>query len=128
MRGIAPIFVVLAVGVAGAMLGASGFADAWGAPAPQTSAAQDEVENASSQVDPQEGPVAGPVNSRDSSTIGLLVNAASTFVDVLGAVVLLPLTLSDLGFPAWFAYPVGLIAQTVAGISFLEAVTRTEWT
>jgi uncharacterized protein (DUF983 family) len=38
-------------------------------------------------------------------------------------VVLLPMTLVDLGFPVWFAVPVGAPATIVASIGVIQFVT-----
>lgn len=126
MRTIAPIFIVLAIGISGAMLTASGFEDAWGAPAPSTDAAQEEVSN-SSQSGPQNGPVSGPVSSGDSSIIGLLADSLGTLVSFAGAVLLLPLTLINIGFPAWFVNGIGSVATGVVGIGLIQFAVNRVW-
>lgn len=128
MRTIAPVAVVLALGVAGMMLGMSGFSAAWGADPPSTDAAQRQVNDSASAVDPESGPVEGPVSQTDGSFIGLLASGLGNLIDVVGAVVLLPLTLTNLGFPAWFSVPVGVLAQAIAGIGFIEFAINREWT
>lgn len=128
MRTIVPVLLVLAIGTAGAMIGASGFADMWGAPPPQTDAAVEQLEEGSSQVGPNSGPVSGPVSTGDSSIVGLIVNGLTSVVDIAGAVILLPLTLMNLGFPAWFAVPIGTLAELLVGIGIIEFATNREWT
>ena len=127
MRTITPVLLVLAIGTAGMMLGMSGFTAAWGAPAPQTDAAADAVNGSAGSVGPNEGPVSGPVSTGDSSIVGLIVSGLSSLVDIAGAVVLLPLTLMNLGFPAWFSVPLGLLAQAIVGIGLVEFATNREW-
>lgn len=126
MRGTAPILIVLALGVSGMMLGASGFSDAWGAQPPQTSAAQEQVNNSSS-IGPNQDPISGPVSDSDSSIVGLISNGLGSIVGVAGAVVLLPATLTNLGLPMWFSYPLGLLAQFVVGVSIIQFATNREW-
>ena len=128
MRTIAPIVVVLAIGVAAMMLGMSGFSAAWGADPPQTSAAQEELEDSSRDLAPQSGPVSGPVSGVDDSVIGLLASGLGSAVDVAGAGAVLPKALISLGFPAWFATPVGFLAQLIVGIGLFEFATSREWT
>lgn len=127
MRTIAPVLIVLALGVAGMMTGMSGFSAAWGAEPPQTDAAASAV-NDSAGVGPNQGPVSGPVSTGDSSIVGLIVSGLTSLVDIGGAVVLLPVTLMTLGFPAWFAVPLGLLAQAIVGIGLIEFATNREWT
>lgn len=126
MRGTAPVLIVLALGVAGLMLGASGFSDAWGAQPPSTSAAEEKLNNSSS-VGPTNDPVSGPVSDGDSSIVGLISSGLGSFVDIAGAVAFLPVTLTNLGFPMWFSYPLGLLAQFVVGVSIIQFATNREW-
>lgn len=128
MRTIAAVLMVLAIGTAGAMLGASGFSQAWGADPPQTTAAQEQVNNSSYGLNPNKGPVAGPVSASDSNIVGLIANGLGSLTDLAGAVVVLPLTLINLGFPAWFALPLGGLAYTIAGVGIIEFATNREWT
>lgn len=127
MRTTAPMMAVLALAVAGMMLGLSGFSGAWGADPPQTSKAQDELNQSAADLKPQEGPVSGPVSAADSSIVGLLSSGLSGAVEVAGAVVLLPVTLINLGFPAWFSVPLGLVAYILTGIGIVEFATNREW-
>lgn len=127
MRTIAPVMIVLALGVSGAMIGASGFSDAWGAPTPDTSGAQDQVDKSGSNLTPQQGPVEGPVSSGESSVVGLISDGLKQLVLVAGAVALLPITLMRLGFPGWFALPIGSIAYTIVGIGLIQFATNRRW-
>jgi len=129
MRTTATFFIVLVLGVSGMMLGMAGFEQAWGmSSAPDTSAAQGELNGSAADVDPSGQPISGPVSSADSSTVGLIASGLGTVTDVAGAVVLLPLTLMNLGFPAFFAVPLGGLAQLIAGIGIIEFAVNREWT
>lgn len=125
--GVASVMVVLALGISGAMLGGAGFADAWGSPAPQTDAAQEELNESGGDLNPENTPVSGPVGSGDSEIVGLIASGLSSLTDLAGAVALLPWTLMSLGFPAWFAAPVGSLAYVLVGISLIEWATNREW-
>lgn len=132
MNGKAPVFMVLCLAVAGAMLGASGFADAWGAEPPKTDAAQDEL-NQSREADPiNPGPnstgVSGPVNGASGSDIvGLIISGAQSLASIVAGVVVLPITLINLGIPAWAAVPIGGLAEVIVGISLIQFVTGRDW-
>jgi len=127
MNTTTPVLLVLSIGVAGLMLSMSGFAGVWGAPVPQTQGAQEEVEDSASDLSPGEGPNEGPVNSGESSVIGLITNALSAITSIAGAILLLPVTLMEIGFPPFFAVPIGLLAQIIGGIGLLEFATNREW-
>ncbi len=128
MRTVDPVLVVLAIGVAGAMLGMSGFTAVWGADTPSVDRASDKMNESAEAVSPNNGPVEGPVSSGDSSIVGLIANGLGSLVDIAGAVVLLPITLMNLGFPAWFAVPIGSIGEIIVGIGIFEFATNREWT
>lgn len=128
MRTIAPVLLVLVIGTSGMMLGMSGFTDAWGSEPPQTDAAAEEVESGAGSVGPDDEPVSGPVTSGESNIVGLIVDGLSTLVGIAGAVLVLPVTLMNLGFPAWFAIPVGSVAEGIVGIGIIEFATQREWT
>jgi hypothetical protein len=122
--------IVLCIGVAGAMISMSGFADVWGTPQPETGAAQDALEEQSEAVNPAgpEGSASGPVSSGESSIVGLIVDGSRSLAGLAAAVALLPLTLMNLGLPGWFALPVGSLAYIVTGIGVIEFATNREWT
>lgn len=128
MRTIVPVLIVLAIGTSGAMLGMSGFADDWGAEPPQTDAASSQVNQSAKNVSPNNGPVEGPVSSGESNIVGLIASGLGSLVDIAGAVIVLPVTLMNLGFPAWFAIPIGSIAEVIVGIGVFEFATNREWT
>jgi len=128
MRTTVAVMAVMALGLSGLMLGGAGFADAWGSPAPKTDLAQERLQNSSESVNPTNNPVSGPVSQADSSTVGLIADGLGSVVDLGAAVVALPITLTNLGFPAWFAYPLGSLAYVITGIGLIEFATSREWT
>lgn len=128
MRTVAPVFVVLCIGTAAMMLGMAGFGDAWGAPAPQSDLAQDQVNESAASNNPNEEAVKGPVSSGESEVVGLIANGIGTLTSLAGAVVQLPATLMSLGFPFWFAEPIGRLAQIIAVVGIVEWGSNREWT
>lgn len=126
-RGTAPVMLVLVIGVAAAMVTASGFAGVWGAPPPQIDDASDRVSESADGLNPNNGPVSGPVSSSESEIVGLITSGLGTLVDLAGAVVLFPLTLMQLGVPAWAAVPLGSFAEILVGVSLIEFATNRDW-
>jgi len=137
MRTIYPVLVVLALGVSGAMIGGSGFADVWGAPTPETDVAQEQVEKNSEKLNPNEkndkpnqddkAVVEGPVSSDDSSIVGIVVDSLDSIVDLAAATAVLPVTLQNLGFPMWFAGPIGSVVYIFSGIGVIQFATNRRW-
>lgn len=60
--------------------------------------------------------------SDDGSIAGLIISGGQQGLDALMVVVMLPTTLMNLGFPAWFAGGVGNIIRIVVGIGFVQFV------
>lgn len=127
MRGTAPVMLVLVIGVAAAMVTSSGFAAVWGAPPPQVQDASERVEDNASDLNPNNSPISGPVSSSESEIVGLITSGLGTIVSLAGAVVLFPLTLMQLGMPAWAALPLGSVAEILVGVSIIEFATNREW-
>jgi len=126
MRTIAPVLIVLALGVSGAMIGMSGFEDAWGAPAPSTTGAQEELDNGTT-VNPNDRPIEGPVSSGESNIVGLITDGLSSLTGIAASVAVLPVTLINLGFPAWFALPIGSLVYIISGIGLIQFATNRRW-
>lgn len=61
--------------------------------------------------------------SDEGSIVGLVVSAASNLFNFVGLVALLPTTLQKLGFPAWFALPVGATVSIVASIGLIQFIS-----
>ena len=130
MRTTAPVIMILCIGVAGAMVSMSGFADVWGTPEPQTAGAESALEDSADSVNPtgEEGSASGPVSSGESNIVGLIVDGGRSLAGIAAAVVLFPVTMINLGFPAWFSLPIGWFVYTLGGIGIIEWGTNREWT
>lgn len=134
----APVLMVLVLAASGAMLSGSGFADAWGAEAPSTSEAQkaldrsqevDAVSNTSAGDKENESGIKGPVGGggESGSVLGLILSSAGALATMIGAIVVFPITLMNLGFPAWFAVPIGALAEVIVGIGLMQFTSGREW-
>lgn len=126
MKGTYPVMLVLALGIASMMWGMSGIGAVYGGPQDdlQTGEAVENTANESSV----EGYDADAGPNQGGNIVGLIFDGIGRIVSVAGMVVLLPLEIHNLGFPWWFAVPVGMLAQTIAGISIIEFATQREWT
>ena len=122
--------VVLAFGVAFALLSGSGLGAAIFGETPgnaDTSRTLDDIASDAS-VDREDGDgLAADVGGDNEPTlVGVLISGGQFATSLVGAVTLLPLTLMRLGFPAYFAVPVGAVAQVIAFIGLVQFVGRTE--
>ena len=127
------IGVVLAFGVAFALLGGSGIGAAVFGENPDDAETQRVIEEISEDADVDRdeeggGGLATDVGGDSEPTVtGVLISGGQFAVQLVGAVALLPLTLMRLGFPAWFAVPIGGVAQIVAFIGLVQFIGRSEF-
>ncbi|MCQ4334599.1 hypothetical protein KM295_14160 [Natronomonas sp. F2-12] len=116
--------LVLAFGLAFALLSGSGIGAAVFGESPgdaETTRTIDEVANQSSVDESDEGGLQSDVTGDNEPTlVGLAISGGKFLVGLVGAVALLPLTLMNLGFPAYFALPVGGIAQIIAFVGLVQ--------
>lgn len=54
------------------------------------------------------------------SVAGLVLSSARRVGNVIGLVSMLPITLQRLGFPRWFALPVGSVVYIIAGLGLVQ--------
>jgi hypothetical protein len=130
MRTIPIVAFVLALGVAFAIISGSGIGASIFGVKEQDAGTQDALNDSTNetQLEEDDGGITGSVLGDNEPTIvGLVLSAGSAVVSVATAVVLLPLVLSNLGFPVYFAAPVGLFAQIVVGIGVFQFVTGRTW-
>jgi hypothetical protein len=59
----------------------------------------------------------------DGSIVGLVVGGAEDLFEFTALIALLPITLQQLGFPDWFAFPIGAVLQIIVSIGVLQFVT-----
>jgi len=128
MKGTAFVVLVLAIGTAAAIVTASGFASVWGADPPQVQGASDRVEGSAGELGPNDQPISGPVSAAESDVVGLITSGLGSITELAGAVVLFPVTLMELGMPAWAALPLGSVAEIFVGVSIIEFAANREWT
>ena len=79
-------------------------------------------------VDSEEGGgiSADVAGDNEPTIVGVAISGGEFVATIVGAVALLPLTLVRLGFPNYFAVPVGAFAQGIGTIGLFQFVTGRE--
>lgn len=124
MRGAFSVLLVLSLGAAITMYQMAGVGAALGLGGPDDYRTDDELQSQAGDLNPNgtngDPALEGSASQQEGSIVGLIINGASAVFTFLGAVILLPLEMNNLGFPWWFAFPVGLILQIHAGITGVQ--------
>lgn len=125
--------VVLAFGVAFALLAGSGIGAAVFGETPgdaETARTLEDIsDDASVDADDAEGGSglsADVVGDNEPTLVGVAISGGQFLTSLVGAVALLPITLMRLGFPSYFAVPVGGVAQVIAFIGLIQFVRTGE--
>jgi len=113
MRTLYALAWILALGMVTMMLSMSGF---WGAVglAEDPHASADALNESGKKYNPDEGIEGGAAAENDGNIVGMILSGGSAAMGMLGKVALIQWELMDMGFPAWFALPVGTTAQIIA--------------
>jgi len=127
MRTTPVIGLVLSIGVAFALLAGSGIGPAvFGVDSGDSEATKTLEElNESADVGGEgedSGVSADVAGDNEPTLVGFAISGGQFIVQTVGAVALLPLTLIRLGFPDYFAYPIGGLAQIIATIGLFQFV------
>lgn len=115
------VVTLLAFAVMGLMFAGSGFNSAVGVDG-SNSQLESSVNESSERVNPADG-VEGARAGSDSSIVGIAIGGAQQIAGILVLVGYWPAALQTLGFPGWFATPVGIIAQLIVGIGLFQFAT-----
>ena len=131
MRTKSVVGVVLCFGLAFALLGGSEigmliFGEQDGSE--PTAETLGDIANESSVDEESDGDglSADVTGDNEPTLVGLSISAGQFAAQLVASVALLPLTLARLGFPTYFAYPVGGIAQIIAFIGLAQFVSGRE--
>lgn len=123
MRTTYPLFVVIALGVMLLMFQGSGFnALIQGSQAPGPVGDEVESQGNSSVANDEQSLNASRQASDEGSIAGLILSSGRGVVDVFVLIALLPSTLQRLGFPLWFAAPVGSMVYIISGIGIVQFI------
>jgi len=79
-------------------------------------------------VSEEDGGLSGDTSGRNEPTLrGFVFSTARFGAELVAAVGMLPITLTRLGFPAYFAFPAGALAQIIAFMGLGQFVAGREW-
>lgn len=127
MRTLFPLAAVLCLGIMAAFFAGSGFNAIVSGDA-QTGQVQDSVVGAGNDTAVDSGKFnSSNAGGSESSIIGTVFAAAGQLFSFLQLVLLLPGTLRELGFPQWFALPVGSLVSIIVSVGFFQFVTQRDW-
>lgn len=133
MRTKGVIGLVLAFGLAFALLAGSGVGATIFGENPGDAESADTLgdlidDSDISEDDDGGGGLVGDVGGDNEPTVtGIIISGGQFAAQLVAAVALLPLTLMRLGFPAYFAVPVGGIAQVIALIGLIQFIGGREF-
>lgn len=122
--------IALAFGFSFAMLSGSGIGASIFGETPGDDPTIDTVGDIGDEasISEEDGGLSGDASGRNEPTLrGFVFSTARFGAELVAAVGMLPITLARLGFPAYFAYPAGALAQIVAFIGLGQFIAGREW-
>lgn len=132
MRTTYPMLFIMALGVAGLMFSMSGYSDqigtdptaGLGAPAELEQQAKNSSLGDQDDDNQQDGFEGSAGSADDGEIVGFIISGGQAVADIMGMLVMLPWELNDMGFPWWFAWPIGLVTQIVGSIGIIQFATN----
>jgi len=116
MKVTVPMLFVICFAVAGGLMAGSGFNDAVGID--KATGLQDDADQLSEDASSYRADRGGSVESY----LGFTTQATGAIVGALKWSLMLPLALQNVGFPAWFAGPIGVPIQFVNYIGVWQII------
>lgn len=116
-------FIVAVLGMTALMWNLSGMDAALSGPDPASDLESgDELEERA----PENPSLNGSADSSagEGDIVGVIISGGQGIVNFIGMLVLLPVELQRLGFPQWFAYPLGRLVQIIGVIGLYQFVTN----
>ena len=131
MRSKSILGVVLAFGVAFSLIAGSGIGAAVFGASPSDAETARTLEDVSGDADVDADSETGGLSAdvagdNEPTLIGVAISGGEFAANLVGSVALLPITLMRLGFPNYFAVPVGAVAQIIAFIGLAQFIGKTE--
>lgn len=120
MRTLFPVLLIMGIAVAGLMFGMSGFNDGWGTDPGALEQPADRFNQTANDSSINSG--VESTGNQDATIVGYVLSGGKQVLEVARMVVLLPVTLISMGFPPWFALPVGAFVEIWAGIGVLQFI------
>lgn len=129
-RTIGAVLFVLAIGTASLIWGLSGVGTIHGQDDPVSGLESgDAVHEASNESAVGGGNFTGEASASEGEgdIVGMIISGISSVTGFVAMVGLLPWELQRLGFPAYFAFPIGFLAQGIVGIGIVQFATNREF-
>jgi hypothetical protein len=123
MRTTLPLVIVLAMMITAGFFAGSGFNGLVDGEANIDPLEQEVEERSADSVTGSGNFSASRSGTEDGSIVGLVVSGAQDVIEFTSLVVLLPITLQQIGFPVWFALPIGAVLQIIVSIGVLQFIT-----
>jgi hypothetical protein len=117
MRAMFAVALALSMAMAGLFMVGSGFNDVVGQE-DKASTIAGELEDKANTSDTTFDSSAR--SEDDGSIAGFIISGTSDVVGIIWMVVAIPATLRNIGFPEWFAYPIGLGFYTLVAIGIAQ--------
>jgi len=118
------VFLVLAIGVSALMFGLSGYgAQYQDDPSQGLGPIGEDVTDQANKSSVEGGGVEGAASGSDEPLINFILEGGSILLSTAKLVVALPVALINLGFPSWFAVPVGSIVTIGTSIGIIQFIT-----
>lgn len=122
MRTLYPVLIVIAIGMASIMWSMSGFGLLFGGDDPVDGLESGQQVNESAEKLSDDESLEVSDQGRDSF-VGSVISGGEQVIGFVKSAVLLPAELQRIGLPPWMAIPLGLGAQSIAFIGFLQFLT-----
>lgn len=124
MRTTWGVSLVLAIGVATLMFTASGYAGQFGeSPTDGLGPVGEQVDDQANESAIKGDGISGAASGSDEPLINFILNGGGALLSTAKLVVTLPVALIGLGFPTWFAAPVGGLITIVTSIGIIQFIT-----
>lgn len=118
--------VVIAFAIAFTLMSGSGVGATIFGVEDQNPKALDELDKATNE---QETQTTGILDGLTDSVplLGAIIDFADTIKTFSAIIAFLPVFLTRLGFPTWFAFPIGVVVQGISAIGFFQVLTGREY-
>lgn len=116
-------FIVAVLGMSALMWNMAGMDDVLSGPDPAGDLQSgDELEEKAPGTPELNG--SADSSAGEGDIVGVIISGGQGITDFIGMLVLLPVELQRLGFPQWFAYPLGRVIQIIGVIGLYQFVTN----
>lgn len=114
------VVIVIALAVASMMLSMSGLNAVFGQS--KNADLESDLNSTANDTAAGEGDFSADARS-EGSIVGFVISGAQSLGNALSMIVGLPYTLMGMGFPKYFAWPVGMAGYIIASIGFVQFIT-----